>query len=209
MLRRIGTLPAEAQGCFYDNLTGSTYTTVQGKLYKCDPKEGNQYVSLPFWSSPVSATPETYLHRLIGVQGEPVFNTENTIATNKTTGICVVRSTRSLSERSCWQFHVPGSLHGVELGVVHIGSNGGQRFLTFAFNSSSCRTVTFLVDNMVVKAWVNQSALSKKNCKNLEWDLSECYPYAKLTTQGGTVIFNPFSTEPNSKISKNNPFCTL
>lgn len=92
---------------------------------------------------------------------------------------------------------------------MQVGSNGSFKQLNFTFNSSTSRTITFLVDESHIKAWVNDSALSKKNCKALEWDLSECYPYAKLTTQGSTVVFNPFATEPNTKISRNNPFNVL
>lgn len=38
MLRQIGTIPPEAQGCFHDYLSGNVYTCIQDQLYKCNAK---------------------------------------------------------------------------------------------------------------------------------------------------------------------------
>lgn len=210
MLRQIGTLPPEAQGCFHDYMTGDLYTCVQGQLQKCNSKSGNHPIHLPMNISGSAVSPESYLHKLIIVEGNIALNTQGTIATSKTSAICTVRSTKALCDRACWQFHVPGSLYGIELGICQLSTNGALKYLSFTFNSSTSRTVTFLVDNMELKAWVNETSHHKKNSKPIEWELSSCYPYAKITMQGLTVVFNSLSVEPNSKISSfYNPFNTL
>lgn len=75
MLRQIGTLPPQAKGCFYDYLTGTYFTSIDGKLHKCDPKLGNYAIPLQLSVPKSNSTPDSYLHHLITVEGSAVINT--------------------------------------------------------------------------------------------------------------------------------------
>lgn len=75
MLRQIGSLPPEAQGCFHDYLSGDLYTCVQGQLQKCNFKSGDHPIHLPMNISNSAVGPNTYLHKLIIVEGSIALNT--------------------------------------------------------------------------------------------------------------------------------------
>jgi hypothetical protein len=193
MLRPIGTLPAQCEGCFHDYLSGENITLKSGTLAIC--KIGAQPLELSILDpqmQPIYATPETYLHRIVLVEGAASMNTSCTIATCKANSGCTVRSTKHIIDRGCWQWYVPGPLHGVELGVCELSQNTVSSYLPFTFNASTARTVTFVVDGQAVRAWVNDSQPAKNNCKAIEAGKVYC-PYAKLTVRGSLVVFNPFA----------------
>lgn len=68
---------------------------------------------------------------------------------------------------SIWEWHIPGSLKNVKLGVLEI-TNSNNLFETYVdIVASSARTVTFSWIDGQLKTWVNGRPLTRDHSKEL------------------------------------------
>lgn len=104
-----------------------------------------------------------------------------------------------------WEFYCPVSLYGLSFGVARKeGTTWKHEW--FEFTSSTNRTVSLRLDLECrkVSAWVNKKVPARTHSISLAegtW-----HPCIKLKGKGNSVVFNPFSLDPEGVIS---PYVSL
>lgn len=106
----------------------------------------------------------------------------------------------------CWEFNAPISLNDIVLGVCRLDEDKKTVKKEVSFTASTSRTVTFMLKDKMIQTWVNQSVPNKNNKIDLGEDKFEWYPFVQIKADGVTVVFNPSANEPNSQITKYNPY---
>ena len=200
---RVPLVPPGHQGVYFDRLNSLLYYLHAGTLHRL-PLIGDNPSPTIIPISPLGVThaqAEPLIPRFVpsDTSSDLLVSPNGFYLINGSDKEEVVMTNLAFSKGvHFWEFYCPLSLYGIGLGVGRKNGKKNQTHL-FTFTASTPRLISMKLDveGRKLYAWVN-----KQKQHVLELDNEECwYPCVSIKSKGNVVVFNPYSTDPQERIS--------